>query len=58
MKEVAWLHPAEAEDESSLTKWKLLEEGNDKFVMYPDELAGAIQQVDSDLCLVPALDDG
>ena len=27
-------------------------------MMYPDELAAAIQQVDSDLCLVPALDGG
>ena len=36
MKEVAWLHPAGAEDESSVAKWKLLEEANDDFMMYPD----------------------
>ena len=58
MNEVAWVHPAGAEDESCLTEWKLLEEGNDKFMMYPDELAAAILQVDSDRCLVPALDGG
>ena len=37
---------------------RLNEGGNDNFKMYPDELAAAIQQVDSDLCLVPALDGG
>ena len=52
------LHPAGAEDESSLKKWKLVEEGNDKFVKYPDEIAVAIRQVDHDLCLVPALNGG
>ena len=56
MKEAAWLHPAGAEDESSLKNFRVNEGGNDKFLMYPDSLAAAIQQVDSDLCLVPALD--
>ena len=58
MKGAAWLHPAGAEDESALKKWKLLEEGNDKTVEYPDAVAMAIQQVDHGLCLVPSLNGG